>query len=197
MANNHYKRKDYTWLLNDLQKNSKKPKLSKFDSEISSLPEFSKFSKEIEDLGSPTVNISLLKSVQIDYDLDLVLFAVTYMDKLIKLYEDAQSQINTEQQITQDLLHAIEFADNCKEWYRLSTQLHYSRVRRRQYKNAVEVLEPVVKFLKSPDNKKCLDILRNIVGESRKIKSTLSDKTYHPRILNELGVFKNGKSIKK
>lgn len=197
MANNHYKRKDYTWLLNDLQKNSKKPKLSKFDSEISSLPEFSKFSKEIEDLGSPTVNISLLKSVQIDYDLDLVLFAVTYMDKLIKLYEDAQSQINTEQQITQDLLHAIEFADNCKEWYRLSTQLHYSRVRRRQYKNAVEVLEPVVKFLKSPDNKKRLDILRNIVGESRKIKSTLSDKTYHPRILNELGVFKNGKSIKK
>lgn len=202
MANSHYKRKDYTQLLGELQTKSKKSKSNKLSSVGSDVQEELKC---LLDTNSDTEDdvtelkskpLPILKSVHIDYDLDKFLHATTYLDKLTRIYDDAVSQVEVEQQITQDLLHAIEFANNCKEWYRLSTQLHYSRVRRRQYKNTIEVLRPLIEFSKSPDNKKCLNVLRNIIGESRKVKSHVGDKTYHPRILTELGVFKNGKSSK-
>lgn len=111
---------------------------------------------------------------------------------MVDFYNYCESQIDYEQDITQDLLHAIEFSDNCKERYKLSTQLHYCRQRRRQYKNVIAVLRPMIEYLEKDETKKCLNKIINFIGEARKTKQNESSRTYNPRILIELGKIING-----
>ena len=179
MANNNYKHKDYSNLLRELQKKQSKQNKTVSDEKSS-------------DTVKETVSAEN-KGIDIDYDLDNLLYAVNGFSDLVKLYEYCTEMIEREQQITQDLLHAIEFSDNYKERYKLSTQLHYNRKRRREYKNAVAVLQPLIEFVQKDDTKKCLNKLSNLIGESRKVKSHGADKSYSPRILTELGVLKNEK----
>ena len=183
MANNHYKHKDYSGLLRELQRKSNATKASTEET-TSSVP--------AEDI-TEEINSSSPKSVNIDYDLDNLLSSVNGFNDIISLYDYCVEMVETEQQITQDLLHAIEFSEDYKERYRLSTQLHYNRQRRRQYKNAIAVLKPLVDFLNKEDSKKCINKLINVLGDARKAKQHETDKIYSPRILTELGVLKNEK----
>lgn len=186
MANNHYKHKDYSNLLRELQKKSKANKVDVVDEISTTEPE-----EVVEESSSSS------KEVSVDYDLDSLLDSVNNFGELITLYKYCEEMVETEQQITQDLLHAIEFSDDYKERYKLSTQLHYNRKRRRQYKNAIAVLKPLVDFLNKEENKKCLNKLSNILGDARKAKQHETDKVYSPRILTTLGVLKNEKWVYK
>jgi len=179
MANNHYKHKDYTKLLEELQ--SKNSSDSVTSSNISEKPK----EEDVCDIYTTE------KSVNIDYDLTALLTGIKDLTDLIRLYDMCEEQIEYEQQITQDLLHAIEFSQDYKERYRYSTQLHYNRCRRRQYKNTCAILRPLVEFLKKEENKKVLNKLCNILGEARKAKSRVTEKTYSPRVLTEIGVISN------
>lgn len=149
-----------------------------------------------------TINTSEAEAVQttasaedvtINYDLDSILDSVNDLKELVEMYNYCLAQIDVEQQITQDLLHAIEFSNNYKERYKYSTQLHYNRQRRRVYKDAATVLKPIVDFMDKEENKKCLNKISNLLGECRKIKQRSNDRTYTPRILTELGEIENGK----
>lgn len=175
MGHNNYKHKNYTNLLKELQRS---------------------YNRSVENTTSkavPTIQ-DTDNEVLIDFDLDLLLSSVNDLSELVKIYDFCEDQLDVEQQITQDLLHAIEFSNNHKERYKYSTILHYNRKRRRLYKDAMTVLKPIIEFIQKDENKKVLNRLSNILGEARKVKSHNVDRTYSPRVLTELGVFINGKS---
>ena len=183
MAHNHYVRKDYSNLLKELQKQAK-------DSDVVESSNSDNTTETESDVGYE-------KPIELDYDLDALLGSVNSLNELVSLYRMCEEQVEYEQQITQDLLHAIEFSTDCKERYRYSTQLHYNRQRRRVYKNALTVLKPLVEFVQKEENVKVVNKLTNILGEARKVKSHSEDRVYSPRILTELGVFSNGSNSNK
>lgn len=176
MANNHYKHKDYSNLLKELQKDSK----DSTDVE----------STEMDSTSSSEVKVcsTYEKKVDVSYDLDNLLTSVKNLSDIVSLYDFCEEQVDIEQQITQDLLHAIEFSKSYKQRCKYVTQLHYNRRRRRQYKNTMAVLKPIIDFLQKEENKKAINRLTNILGEARKTKSHIHEKTYSPRILTEIGV---------
>ena len=132
-------------------------------------------------------------NVNIDYDLSTLIGSMNDLKDLISLYDYCEEQLEIEQQITQDLLHAIEFSNNYKERYKYSTQLHYNRQRRRVYKDTITVLKPIVDFISKEDSKKCLNKVSNLLGECRKVQQRSNDRVYTPRILTELGEIENGR----
>ena len=176
MANNHKDRKDYTYLLNELKQEFQQKQQDNNTEEVTKT--------------SSVHN----KDLHLDYDLDLLLKNVHDLKGLVDFYNYCESQIDYEQEITQDLLHAIEFSEDCRERYKLSTQLHYCRQRRRQYKNVIAVLKPMIEYLNKEETKKCLNKIINYIGEARKTKQCESKRTYTPRILTELGGIINGNS---
>jgi hypothetical protein len=138
-----------------------------------------------------TNNSNIEKEVVVDYDLTDILESINDLTELKSLFEFCKEQVEREQQITQDLLHVIEFSENYKERYKYSTQLHYNRKRRRAYKTAVEVLQPLIEFLDKEDNKKCLNKLINLLGDRRKFKERTKERVYTPRILDGIGEIHN------
>lgn len=111
-----------------------------------------------------------------------------YCDLALVEYKRAQEEIEHERQYMQDLLHLIEFSDNYKDRYKMSTQMHRSRVKRRFFKDRVEELEPLVRFLTKDDNKKFIDKLKSICGEIRKIEKTHTERVYHLRSMEDITV---------
>ena len=192
MANNHYKRKDYSKLLKELQSDSNKSNRDMETTVVESVD-----NADSTDNSSSAINHRHNVNMNLNYDLDSLIATQKNYNELCDFYDFCIEQIEREQLITQDLLHAIEFSDNYKERYKYSTQLHYNRVRRREYKNAVAVLKPIVEFIRKEDNKKVLNRLLNILGEARKTKKHINEKTYSPRILEELGVITNGNIYQK
>jgi len=182
-VNKNYRHKDYSGLLRELQKTAGK---SNVDTDSENVM--------CEELES---NVGYEKPIELDYDLDALISSVNNLNDLVALYNMCEEQLEYEQQITQDLLHAIEFSTDCKKRYKYSTQLHYNRQRRRVYKNAITILRPIVEFVQKEENVKVVNKLSNILGEARKVKSHSEDKTYSPRILTELGVFSNGSNSNK
>ena len=187
MANNRYKHKDYSNLLKELKNNSNKSVTDEKTTIVESVD-----NADSTDDSSSVISHNHNISMDLDYDIDSLISTQKNYNELCDFYDFCIEQIEREQLITQDLLHAIEFSDNYKERYKYSTQLHYNRVRRREYKNAVAVLKPLVEFIRKEENKKVLNRLSNILGEARKAKKHINEKTYSPRILEELGVITNG-----
>lgn len=187
MARNRNKRKDYSKLLKELQQQSQE---SDSDNKINS-------SSTVEGLIELDSDVGHEKPLNVEYDLDALLNSVNDLNDLISLYNLCTEQVEYEQQITQDLLHAIEFSTDYKERCKYATQLHYNRQRRRVYKNVVQTLKPIVEFLQREENVKVVNRLTNILGEARKAKLHSEDRVYSPRILTELGVFSNGSNSNK
>ena len=180
------KRKNYDGLLKQLQKEYAEthPK-EKHNSTTATK------NSTVEDKPIIEDKSTVEKEVVVDYDLTDILNSINDLTELKSLFEFCKEQVEREQQITQDLLHAIELSENYKERYKYSTQLHYNRKRRRVYKTAIEVLEPLIEFIDKEDNKKCLNRLINLLGDRRKFKERTKERVYTPRILDGIGEIKN------
>lgn len=173
------KRKDYSNLLKQLQKEYAE---NHKDDEITE-----------SDVDTEQQTVSTEDTVDIDYDLNAILYSVNDLKELITLYKYCEEQLEVEQQITQDLLHAIEFSNDYKKRYKYSTQLHYNRQRRRVYKDTITVLKPLIDFIEKEDSMKCLNKISNLLGECRKVQEHSNDRVYTPRILTEIGVLRDEK----
>lgn len=92
------------------------------------------------------------------------------------------SAVNDLDKATQDIMHKLELEDlSYKENCRLMTQLKSIRKDRRYYKDKVEQYQIVTQYNK--DNKKAIDLLRQKLGEMRKIEEYHATRTYKPRVL--------------
>lgn len=90
--------------------------------------------------------------------------------------------MKTEEKRTQDLLHAIEFEPHADARSKLATRMRASRIARRESKDVVEELEPIVDFMSIQSNRKVIEQLTQILGKIRKVEKYHASRTYHPRV---------------
>ena len=101
-------------------------------------------------------------------------------------YKFCKEEQERQEALTQDYLHSLELDGlNCSERSKLATKLATNRKDRRYYKDRVEGLEFIVKFFEDPQNKKMLDKIKQVLGETRKAENYHKDRTYIPKILKE------------
>lgn len=97
-------------------------------------------------------------------------------------YVMSQEVVKTEESRTQDLLHAIEFESECSNLDGLTERLRKCRIERRENKDIVEELEPIIDFLGVQSNKKTMDQLTQLLGKIRKVEKYHENRSYHPRV---------------
>ncbi len=108
---------------------------------------------------------------------------LNYVDQVKAEYQEAHAAVGIEDKRLQDLLHALEFAENENEKRRAGTRLQQSRRERRKRKDEVKRLETLVEFWDKPDNKKTLDRMRQLLGKQRKEEKYLNgERVYKPRM---------------
>lgn len=111
----------------------------------------------------------------------------------VKMMEDASrdyawnyEEVNRMDKLTQDYLHKLELGNlGYKERARVATQLAQCRRARRECKDTVEVLEPLVQFLESDKGKNLYNLVREALGKTRKVEERMETRVYIPRVLEE------------
>lgn len=86
--------------------------------------------------------------------------------------------------LTQDYLHKLELDRlDYKERAKVATQLMKCRQARRECKDTIEILEPLMQFLYSDKGKSLYNQFRETLGKTRKVEKSMENRTYIPRVL--------------
>lgn len=93
---------------------------------------------------------------------------LNYVDQVKAEYQAAYDAAGIEDKRLQDLLHALEFAENENEKRRASTKLQRSRKERRKQKDEVKRLRLMVEFWNEPENKKDIEPVTAATGTAKK-----------------------------
>lgn len=98
-------------------------------------------------------------------------------------YHSAKSIIAEEELKEQDFWHLLEFTAKCEERSKIATIIHESRLRRRHYKNEMEILEPLVMLLRKEPTKTVIKAFKT-ASQTLKMKEehfASPAKEYKPR----------------
>lgn len=111
--------------------------------------------------------------------------------EICRLLESAQKdyawngdKVNEMDRLTQDYLHKLEL-DGLKydERAKVATQLAKCRQERREHKDTVQILEPLVQYLESEKGRQLFNLLREVLGKTRKAEERMENRVYYPRVL--------------
>lgn len=92
-------------------------------------------------------------------------------------------EVNRMDKLTQDYLHMLELNNlNYKERAKIATKLSKCRQLRRESKDTAEVLEPLIQFLNSEKGRNMMNIMKEILGKTRKIEDRMADRTYRYKV---------------
>lgn len=107
-----------------------------------------------------------------------------FVDNAKSDYNFNLEAMKNEERITQDYLHKLELEGlNCRERSKIATQLVSNRQARRNYKDAVEELEPIVDFFDEPQNKALIKKMSELLGQIRKVESYHQKRFYVPKVI--------------
>lgn len=107
------------------------------------------------------------------------------------LFEDARRDYvwNSEKivemdRLTQDYLHSLEL-DGLKyeERAKVATQLSKCRQERREHKDTVQILEPLIHYLDTDKGRQLINLLREVLGKTRRVEERMVDRVYYPRVI--------------
>ena len=86
--------------------------------------------------------------------------------------------------LTQDYLHKLELDElDYRERAKVATQLAACRKERREYKDTMATLEPLVQFLESDKGYNLQNLLKEALGKTRKVEERMQNRMYFPRVL--------------
>lgn len=106
------------------------------------------------------------------------------LDNAKKDYEWSFSEMKRLDRLTQDYLHKLELDDcNYKERAKIATQLKNCRQLRRMHKDTVTILEPLVQYLDTDRGRNLNNLLKEVLGKTRKIEERMKGRIYCPREL--------------
>ena len=113
------------------------------------------------------------------------------IEEVLRLMDEAQkdyvwncNQVRKMDSLTQDYLHNLELGNlPYKERAKIATKLAQCRRLRREHKDTVETLQPLVEYLDSAKGKAAIDGLRDILGKTRKTEERMKNRVYYNRIL--------------
>ena len=105
-------------------------------------------------------------------------------DDAVKDYEWSKDKIEEANLLTQDYLHSLEL-DGLKydERAKLATQLAKCRQERRAHKDTMMILEPLVQYLGTDKGKQLVNLLREVLGKTRRVEEQMKNRVYYPRVL--------------
>ena len=111
--------------------------------------------------------------------------------ELIELLENAKKdyywntdEVNRLNGLQQDFLHQLELDGlNYAERAKVATKLMKCRQDRRDSKDMVRVLDPLVKYLESDKGKNMLNLIKEVLGKTRRIEKEMEHRIYVPREL--------------
>lgn len=107
-----------------------------------------------------------------------------FVDNAKSDYNYNLEAMKNEERITQDYLHKLELEGlNCRERSKIATQLVANRQARRNYKDAVEELEPIVDFFEDPQNKNLIKKMSELLGQIRKVENYHQRHFYVPKVI--------------
>jgi hypothetical protein len=87
---------------------------------------------------------------------------------------------------TQDVLHSLELDKLTRnDKGKLATRLRKIRQERRRNKDIVESTLPLIQFLEGEKGKQSYNLLREILGKTRKIEQYHNTRVYYKRIAKE------------
>lgn len=111
---------------------------------------------------------------------------------IIQMLETAQSDykwngdmITEMDRLTQDYLHSLELEHlSYSERAKIATKLAQCRQERREHKDTTIILEPLVVYLASEKGRQLFNLLREVLGKTRKAEEKMENRVYFPRVLN-------------
>lgn len=99
-------------------------------------------------------------------------------------YNYSYEEVNRLDKLTQDYLHQLELENlKCAERSKVATQLAICRKQRRIHKDKIEELQPLIDFLEESENKKAIERLKRVLGETKKQEKGHENRFYVPRVL--------------
>ncbi len=88
---------------------------------------------------------------------------------------------------TQDLLHQLEFG-SYKERQKTANMIAKIRKERRESKDGVAVLQPLMELFRTNDGRKFIRQMQVILGETRKIEKSMDNRIYFPRVITTIEI---------
>jgi len=108
---------------------------------------------------------------------------IKFLDQAKEDYNYYYEQVHEKNNAEQDYLHELELTEMTKEeLLEHAKKMRENRLERRQAKDAVEVLTPIVEFLESDMGKKSLNQLKQVLGKTRNIETLQPKRTYTKRV---------------
>ncbi len=95
---------------------------------------------------------------------------------------------------TQDLLHQLEFG-SYKERSKTANMLAKIRRERRESKDSVALLQPLVELTSTNDGRKFIRQLQIVLGEIRKIEKSMDNRIYTPRVITTIEIASMNKAV--
>lgn len=109
---------------------------------------------------------------------------LTMMDNAKSDYEWNNAELKRMDALTQDYLHSLELDGlGYKDRAKMATKLAECRRERREHKDMVQCLEPLVNFLDSEKGKQTINLMREALGKTRKIEAYMETRRYFRRVL--------------
>lgn len=97
-------------------------------------------------------------------------------------YTFSQEEISRMDMLIQDYLHMLEFQDtNYHERAKIATALQQCRQLRRQHKDNIILLQPMVDMLETDKGKLAVSLLQQTLGQLRAAEKKMDNRTYSPR----------------
>lgn len=101
-------------------------------------------------------------------------------------YSWCREEVNRMDKLTQDYLHKLELGDlDYRERAKVATAMARCRRKRRGCKDTVEILEPLIQFLDSERGKNLMNLMREVLGKTRRVEKSMENRTYFPRVLTD------------
>lgn len=86
--------------------------------------------------------------------------------------------------LTQDYLHKLELGNlDYKQRARMATKIAKCRQERRDSKDTVQILQPLMDYLDSDKGKQAINLMRETLGKTRKAEQQMLTRTYRARVL--------------
>lgn len=115
---------------------------------------------------------------------------VTIFQNVVKDYERDLERIQEIQDELQDIEHEIEFSspkDMYNGWL-LYKRIRELRIERRRCKEEVEVMKETYEFFKSQQGQNFKNKVQQLQGNARKIRNVQEQRTYTPRVRDDLTI---------
>lgn len=101
-------------------------------------------------------------------------------------YAWCRDEVNRMDKLTQDYLHKLELGNlDYRARAKVATAIAKCRCQRRKCKDTVENLEPLIQFLESEKGKNLMNLMREVLGKTRRIERNMENRVYNPRILTQ------------